>query len=231
MHKKQFFKIGIAVVVIVALAGVSAVFMKNGHDLKSASLGKDDMEINALKLKDLSLNLDDLIQGYDVYNEYTEIDYAGDDYVDADYMGEEYTYYVFFEYSGLEPECYTDISLTIEKCDSSDIATKRLNDSKEFFSLSVFNATEIDEKIGEECFIVQKFASYHWKNSTSRLETSILFKISDYFCVMDWGQWNNFDYLFGLAKIMEKKIYDEIRVQLPIQKTISQIFEDMNSIS
>jgi hypothetical protein len=211
IQKNKLLKILVVIIVeVIAIAGLSVFFIINPENLSVTSLKINEEESFKSSLKPLSFTLNNLPEGYKVTGE----DKFSYDREEA--WVEEY-YYMTFEYSGSEPEKYANISLILERYNTSDTAASEFNDTKEFYFYLFHNITEIPVKIGDQSFIAIINTSDVWPDLLDEANLNIpvieniaiAFRISNIDCSIE-GRGDNFIFIFKLAKIVEQRINDSI---------------------
>jgi hypothetical protein len=204
MQNKKLSKI-VVIFVIIGIAGVSMFYMMKDTELfATSSIKNDDEKTTSISLKSLSLALNDLPEGYELYWDNT----ISDD--------EEVVYFAKFNYNGSEQEEYANISIWLYKPHKEEFMIERVNSLEETFDIyyEMYNHIyeEIPRKIGEESYIVTTDTTHSTKESiVPGISTFIALNIGEVTCHISWMQSENFDYLFDLAKIVEQKIYDNLK--------------------
>jgi hypothetical protein len=214
IQKNKLLKILVVIIVeVIAIAGLSVFFIMNSENLSMTSLKINEEESFKSSLKPLSFNLNNLPEGYKVTGE-DKFSYDGEE------AGVEEYYYITFEYSGPEPEKYANISLILERYNTSDTASAGFDDTKEFYFYLFRNITEIPVKIGDQSFIAiinTSDVSDVWPDLLDEANLNIpvieniaiAFRISNIDCSIE-GRGDNFIFIFKLAKIVEQRINGSI---------------------
>ncbi len=193
MLKKNLIIVTILVSLAFVFVSSASLIVGDPDYICIKSIESKDEEIDTNPLKQMSLNINDLPDGY-------VLDYEGN------LSDEEEEFYgVYFSYNGMEEEKYSKITVNIIKQLNSKNWVEDYKETVDFF-FSFYEPISMD--IGEENFAVKIDSSNSLKNFDKSLTTSVMFKISDIYCFLSWKQQDNYDFFFDLAKKIEKRIIE-----------------------